>query len=200
MKSVLMIFIKNPILGKVKTRLAKSIGDEKALIIYKELLQKTIDIAINTEYHRELWYSSYIDENDQADPKLFNKMLQVGHNLGERMSHSFSMAFENGFGKAVIIGSDCPDLTEERIKTAFKSLEHSDLVIGPSIDGGYYLLGMNRYQPELFSGIEWSESTVFESTIGKAKKIGLRISELPALNDIDTIEDLEKSTMSVFLK
>ena len=200
MKSVLIIFIKNPIKGKVKTRLAESVGNEKALMIYKELLKKTVDIASKTECHRELWYSGFINENDQIDPKLFEKNLQEGANLGEKMSNSFSLAFERGIEKAVIIGSDCPDVTDELIKKAFQSLDKADLVIGPSLDGGYYLLGMKKHHPELFTGIEWSEITVFETTVRKAKNSGLNISELPALNDIDTIEDLKKSSMRALLK
>ena len=199
MNSVLIIFIKNPILGKVKTRLARSIGDEKALMIYRELLNKTMDIASKTECNREVWYSGYINENDQVDPRLFEKKLQEGSNLGERMSNSFSQAFENGSDKAVIIGSDCPDVTDELIAKAFQILDKADLVIGPSLDGGYYLLGMKKYHPELFLGIEWSEISVYETTVRKAKSIGLKISVLPALNDIDTIEDLKKSSMSVLL-
>lgn len=198
MNSVLIIFIKNPILGKVKTRLAKSIGDDKALEIYLELLERTIKVASNRFLNckKEVWYSDYIDKMDQIDTLIFDKKLQSGNDLGERMSGSFSMAFENGFKKAVIIGSDCPDLTSDTIESAIGLLDDYDMVVGPSKDGGYYLLGLKRYYPDLFSGIEWSSNQVLKSTIQKAVNLDLIVKKLPVLNDIDTIEDLRNSRIS----
>lgn len=195
MDKVLLIFIKNPELGKVKTRLAKSIGDEKALQVYRELLKKTISVAEKTEARRQVWYSSFIDYEDEIDTQFFEKYLQSGSNLGERMKNSFRQVFEEGIGKAVIIGSDCPELNEWMIKNAFDGLNENDMVIGPSEDGGYYLLGMNRFFKTLFEDIEWSTESVLESTIQKAKINGLKVFQLPILNDIDNIEDLKKSSL-----
>lgn len=195
MEKVLLIFIKNPELGKVKTRLAKSIGEVKALQVYKELLKKTITVAERTEARRQVWYSSYIDDLDGISTDKFEKYLQSGSNLGERMSNSFQQAFEEGVDQVAIIGSDCPSLNEGIIENAFDQLQKHDLVIGPSEDGGYYLLAMNRFYEALFEDIEWSTESVLESTIQKAKKEELKVFQLPVLNDIDNIEDLKKSNL-----
>lgn len=202
MNSVLILFIKNPAIGKVKTRLAKSIGEKKALGVYRELLKKTVKIAshINLNCKKEVWYSDYINEKDQIDINTFDKKLQRGKHLGERMSDSFRLAFKNGFEKAVIIGSDCPELTSDTIESAFGLLDDNDMVIGPSFDGGYYLLGLNKYHPDLFSEIEWSSNKVLSSTIQKAENLNLKVSQLPVLNDIDTIEDLRNSSISNLLE
>lgn len=198
MNSVLILFIKNPALGKVKTRLAKSIGDAKALEIYRELLKISIKAAShkNLICRKEVWYSDYIEEKDLITDTIFDKKLQRGKNLGARMSESFRSAFENGFKKAVIMGSDCPDLTTEKIESAFDLLDDTDMVVGPSFDGGYYLLGLKKYHPELFSGIEWSSSMVLNTTLQIAENLDLKVRKLPELNDIDTIEDLRNSSIS----
>jgi len=195
MKKVLLIFIKNPELGKVKTRLAKSIGDSEALHVYKKLLNSTVSVAEKTDAHRQIWYSSYIDNEDGIKPELFGKYLQMGSDLGERMKGAFRQAFDDGADRVVIIGSDCPDLSEAIVENAFERLDKNDLVIGPSEDGGYYLLGMNQYYESLFRDIEWSTESVLESTIQKAKMNNLNIFQLPVLNDIDNIEDLKRSRL-----
>ena len=193
MKKVLLIFIKNPELGKVKTRLAKSIGDSEALHVYKKLLNSTVSVAEKTDAHRQIWYSSYLDNKDGIKPELFGKYLQMGSDLGERMKGAFRRAFDDGADRVVIIGSDCPDLSEAIVENAFEQLQENDLVIGPSEDGGYYLLGMNNLQKELFNDIDWSTEHVLEQTLKKAKNLSLRIACLPEQNDIDTLEDLEKA-------
>jgi len=195
MKKVLLIFIKNPELGKVKTRLAKSIGDSEALHVYKKLLNSTVSVAEKTDAHRQIWYSSYINNEDGIKPELFGKYLQMGSDLGERMKGAFRQAFDDGADRVVIIGSDCPDLSEAIVENAFERLDKNDLVIGPSEDGGYYLLGMNQYYESLFRDIEWSTESVLESTIQKAKMNNLNIFQLPVLNDIDNIEDLKRSRL-----
>lgn len=193
MNSALIIFIKNPVPGKVKTRLAKSIGNEHAFNVYKNLLHKTIENVSRLDVKKEVWYSDYIDRQDHIDSKLFDKKKQTGRNLGERMFDAFSSVFGNGFEKAVIIGSDCPELNAKHIEKAFMMLDGTDLVIGPSMDGGYYLLGMKEKHGELFSEIEWSSETVYKSTVQKAESLNLSISTLPVLNDIDTLGDLKTS-------
>ena len=195
MTKVLLIFIKNPEAGKVKTRLAKSIGDDKALQVYKELLEKTISVAKRTDVRRQVWYSSFIDYEDEITTDKFEKYLQSGSNLGERMKNAFQQVFEEGVERAVIIGSDCPSLNKKIVKNAFDRLKEKDLVIGPSEDGGYYLLGMNRYYETLFEDIEWSTESVLESTLQKAESNRLKVFQLPILNDIDNLEDLKRSSL-----
>lgn len=195
MRNVLLIFIKNPEAGKVKTRLAKSIGDLEALQIYKKLLKRTLTVAAQSEVRKQVWYSTFIDKEDEISTDTFEKYLQTGSDLGARMSGAFQQAFKDGADRVVIIGSDCPDLNEDVLEDAFKQLENCDLVIGPSEDGGYYLLGMNRFYGALFNDVEWSTESVLESTIDRASEIGLNIEKLPVLNDIDTVEDLRKSSL-----
>lgn len=191
MNFVLIIFIKNPQLGKVKTRLARSIGEDKALRVYKELLKYTLAMASNIDVQRQVWYSDYIDQQDAIDPELFDKAIQRGSNLGARMEEAFRQTFLlNRTEKALIIGSDCPDLTEDLIAKAFLKLDRYDLVVGPAVDGGYYLLGMKKNYHELFIDINWSSESVYPETLIRAEELQLKVFELPVLNDIDTEKDL----------
>ena len=195
--NLLMIFIKNPVEGEVKTRLGSSIGSTNALQIYKKLLTHTREVASQVETNRQVWYSSMIDHRDSWNKERFDKKLQSGSDLGERMSVAFQKAFEDGYGKVVIIGSDCADITSRHIKDAFHALNAKDAVIGPSKDGGYYLLGLRKYTPDIFSGISWSTQEVFEQTVSRFEHLGLSYSVLDVLNDIDTIEDLRDSNLSL---
>lgn len=190
MPESLLIFVKNPELGKVKTRLAKSIGDEEALQIYKYLLKYTHDVSKSLEVSRTVFYSNFIDENDIWEADQFSKHVQVPGDLGEKMKSAFNVAFENKLSeRVVIIGSDCAELTRNDLVSAFEALELHDVVLGPAADGGYYLLGLKSFHPSLFDEINWSTSSVLNSTIEKAQKATLSIHLLRTLNDVDTIED-----------
>lgn len=196
-KNLLMIFIKNPVEGKVKTRLGASIGSVNALQVYKKLLNHTREVALQVSVDRQVWYSSMIDHRDSWSSDNFSKQLQKGADLGERMSSAFESAFDGGYSKVVIIGSDCFGLSHQHIEKAFQALEQHDTVIGPSKDGGYYLLGMKSYSPELFNDIEWSTPQVFDKTIEHFRSHDLSFKTLDVLNDIDTIEDLRESNISL---
>lgn len=190
---LLMVFVKNPEKGKVKTRLAKSVGDLEALLVYKKLLNYTVQVTSGVPFSRQVWYSSFIDYKDSIDPGVFEKRLQEGDDLGARMKKAFARAFDEGFDRVLIIGSDCPGLTEEVILDAFNELDSYQVVIGPSEDGGYYLLGMRKFIPDLFADINWSTDTVYEKTVETVYNLGLSYSTLPVLNDIDTAADLRDS-------
>lgn len=192
-KKLLMIFVKNPEKGEVKTRLAASVGNDKAYNIYLKLLEYTVETAENVRADKQIWYSSFVDESDGFGGEGIDKKLQLGRDLGERMRNAFRHGFDEKYDKIVIIGSDCPGVSEEFIEKAFLKLESHNVVIGPSEDGGYYLLGMNRYYPELFRQIEWSTEDVLRETVSKMEEHGISYASLPELNDIDTIRDLEKS-------
>lgn len=192
-QNVLLIFVKNPEKGKVKTRLAKKIGDDKALVVYQRLLEITQKVTQSLDCDRQVWYSDFIDREDRWEKKEYEKRLQSGENLGIRMKMAFRQAFENGYKKAVIIGSDCAALTNQIIKQAFQVLDDSEVVIGPSKDGGYYLLGMSSFYPQLFENIKWSTPTVCAKTIAKVKRLDLSLQLMPKLNDIDTEQDLAQS-------
>jgi len=188
--NALLIFIKNAEKGKVKTRLAKTVGDEKALEIYQALLAHTRQVALATPAHRLLFYSKYIVDNDDWPREAFQKYLQRGQNLGERMQNGFAQALEQ-HDKAVIIGSDCASLTAGIVEEAFAKLDEHPYVIGPAMDGGYYLLGMRTHTPELFQDIAWSTAEVASATLAKIEALGKSCYQLPTLSDIDHWEDWE---------
>ncbi len=187
---VLLIFIKNPEPGKVKTRLAKSVGDAKALQIYQSLLRHTRQTALAVDARRHLAYSNFIDTADKWSPTHFQKSVQQGDDLGARMLHGFTEAFQTG-GPVVIIGSDCPGLEPPLLNQAFALLEKRDFVIGPALDGGYYLLGMRHLHPFVFTDMVWSTDQVRQTTIDRIESRQLTYSLLPALSDVDHLEDWE---------
>lgn len=187
----IVIFIKNPELGKVKTRLAKSLGDKKALTVYKQLLNYTRKLCAEFPASRLLFYSNFIDENDDWPKDVFQKHKQEGSDLGERMLHAFQFALSK-HSKTIIIGSDCAELTTAHLETAFNELEHHDFVIGPAKDGGYYLLGMKTAEERLFRDKIWSTENVFEQTIQDIKMLDKSYFTLPNLRDTDYLEDWEK--------
>lgn len=191
MDNALIIFIRNPEPGKVKTRLAAAVGDERALAIYRELLDLTRRAALGSEAEKYLWYSHFVDKADGWPESDFRKMLQQGEDLGDRMAYAFETALAD-HDKAVIIGSDCPYLSPVLLDEAFELLDDSDFVIGPATDGGYYLLGMNRFAPEVFQGIEWSTDTVFRETVARIRQSGADYEVLPLLSDVDEIGDWER--------
>ncbi len=180
-------------MGQVKTRLAETIGDRQAFKIYQKLLALTRFVADQLSCHRQLWYSQFIEEDDDWEASNYEKKLQQGTDLGERMKYAFAEAFAGGFERAVIIGSDCAELQPKHIRQAFTALEHHDIAIGPSQDGGYYLLGMNAFHPQLFAEIDWSTASVYKDTINRIEALNLSYQNLPMLNDIDTEEDLRES-------
>lgn len=188
---LLIIFVKNQVKGKVKTRLAKTVGNEQALRIYKKLTLYTYSVADAVDANRQVWYSDSITKDDVWDENksVFEKKLQEGSGLGERMHIAFSNAFDDGYRKVAIIGSDCAELTSGLISESYQKLEENDLVIGPSEDGGYYLLGMNKLYSDLFKGISWSTPQVLPQTLEIAKRLDLSVHLLPELNDIDNEED-----------
>lgn len=175
----------------MKTRIAAKAGPETALAIYKELLRHTRTVAQECDVDRHLFYTDQIEHNDLWSNSKFQKHIQATGDLGEKMHLAFKHCFRSA-DQVVIIGSDCVSLTSEVINKAFADLESKDLVIGPTYDGGYYLLGMNTPTAKLFENIEWSTETVFDQTMGKAKQLGLTHAILPILSDIDHIEDWEK--------
>jgi len=185
-----MIFAKNPEIGKVKTRLAKTIGDKKALMIYLKLLEHTHAIADRVFADKAIFYSEKVQDFDILDYYKFPKFLQKGKDLGDKMERAFGQAFGQDYEKVIIIGSDCFELSTEIIEDAFTALDDHNVVIGPAQDGGYYLLGMDRHYPHLFKGKNWSTEDVFLDTLLDVKKLKLSYSILPTLNDVDEEKDL----------
>lgn len=190
--NALLIFIKNPVKGNVKTRLAATVGDEKALKIYNKLLGYTRTTVQLVQADKQVWYARHVDSDDAWGSDFFSKRKQQGDDLGERMQHAFRQAFAEGYKRVVIIGSDCAELMAENLQQAYKSLHKNDVVIGPATDGGYYLLGMSRYLPVLFENKVWSTRSVFAQTRADCEAQGFSYHILEELNDVDTEADWNK--------
>ena len=191
---LLMVFVKNLIPGMVKTRLAEDIGIYAALDVYQELVHQTHKITKKVEADKTVHYSEYIEVEDIWSDEHFAHKLQKGTNLGEKMSNAFDEGFDS-YNKVVIVGSDCYDLTSKTINTAFEMLEEHDVVVGPAKDGGYYLLGMREYFPQLFEGKEYSNNKVLRELLSEAEELELSVYQLPVLSDIDTLADLKETDL-----
>lgn len=185
----LVIFTRNPELGKCKTRLAKTVGDESALRIYKFLLSHTADVTKKLGVDKFVYYTDSIRKNDFWDDQKYTKRIQNGDTLGEKMHNAFSILFNSGYKKVMIVGSDLYDLKQQNLEEAFKKLDDSDYVIGPAKDGGYYLMGMKKMNNDIFKQKKWSTSTVLEDTLKDLENEDVALLE--ERNDIDEYEDLE---------
>lgn len=177
-------------MGKVKTRLAAAIGDAKAYSIYLLLSEHTRAIVDGLPQEKALYYSDYIDVDDAWPNQRYQKFLQSGVDLGEKMKNAFKAAFDSGYKSVCIIGTDCLDLTNKIVSQAFRTLLTHDVVIGPAVDGGYYLLGMKYLHSSLFINKEWGGDTVLTDTLRDVELLGLTFFQLELLNDIDRVEDL----------
>ncbi len=187
-KDLLLIFTRNPELGKCKTRLAATIGDRAALDVYKFLLRHTAEITRNLEVNKVVFYSNSIGKDDLWDPGIYSKKIQEGTTLGERMKNAYQWAIREGFEKIIVIGSDIYDLNQEDLEMAFKALERHHYVIGPAKDGGYYLLGMTKFNEAVFSNKDWGTETVFQDTLKDLQEESVYL--LPVRNDVDIYEDI----------
>jgi rSAM/selenodomain-associated transferase 1 len=189
-RSLLIIFYKNPKAGKVKTRLAATVGDDKALTIFQKLALHTKTITGNLGIDKIVFYSDAIDLMDIWPNATYLKAMQQGKDLGERMKNAFIAGFETGYTSICIIGTDCYELTEQIIRQAFESLQSADAVIGPAHDGGYYLLGMKEPNSSIFDNKEWSTNSVLQDTLSDFKSLGLNYVKMQELRDVDTENDL----------
>ena len=193
-KRAIIILIRNPVLGCVKTRLAMDIGNYNALKVYVSLLNYTRRVTKCIDSSRLLFYSDFIDHSDDWDNRIYEKHLQSGSDFGEKMLNAFKIAFSQ-HQLVVIIGSDCFELTSEIINLAFHKLGTFDAVLGPAMDGGYYLIGLKSVYPQLFQNKSWSSNSVLSETINTLKVLNLSFYLLPTLSDIDTINDLKDSKL-----
>ena len=184
-----MILTRNPELGKCKTRLAATVGDRAALEIYQFLLQHTVSLTKHLKVEKWVYYSEEIWEDDMWDNAHYQKKLQIGKDLGERMQNAFKEGFQAGFEKIIVIGSDMYNLAQTDLEEAFSKLETHDYVVGPAEDGGYYLLGMKSLNEALFRDKEWGTDTVLADTLQDLKTA--RVGLLPERNDKDYYEDIK---------
>lgn len=186
-KNALIIFAKNPVPGTVKTRLAAGTSIQFALSFYKICLNyfKKLAVELTNAAIADVYF--FYNEIPKADKNI---RVQRGGDLGEKMFNAFHELFDAGYKNICIIGTDIPDINKSLLKEAFQHLNDNDYVIGPAVDGGYYLLGMKEQTPTLFSNINWSTNTVFVETLQKLQSVKIKISSI--MIDIDTSDELHK--------
>lgn len=190
-ENTLIIFVKNPVPGTVKTRIARTVGDERATDVYRHLLRHTQDITRPLTCHRVVYYGDFINPDDGWNG--YEKQLQSGRDLGERMLTAFREQFGRGTKHLLIIGSDCLEITADHIERAFAALNQVDVVIGPATDGGYYLLGMKQLHSFLFENMPWSQPKLRQLTELALLQHGLTVERLTELTDIDEWADYENA-------
>ena len=198
--TALVIFAKAPIPGQVKTRLCPPLTPDEAATLHGSFVLDTLERTKAALTTFKLPFDRYL-ACAPSSTHVFFKVLeerqgvrlmdQVGDDLGARMNQAFDTLFAQGYKSGVIVGTDTPSLPLERYQQTFAALESHDLVLGPALDGGYYLIGLNRPTPGLFTGIPWSTDQVLALTQKKAGALGLKTALLESWRDIDTISDLE---------
>ncbi|MDO6437998.1 TIGR04282 family arsenosugar biosynthesis glycosyltransferase [Cyclobacterium sp. 1_MG-2023] len=196
MKKAIIVFQKFPSPGKVKTRLAATIGNEKAVFIYTYLLNYTHKLLSSIKADVLIFHEGPIDTKQYAKDN-YSFYPQTGKDLGEKMSQAFDQAFTEGYEHVIIIGTDCIELRLRHIEEAFACLANNDLILGPAEDGGYYLIGLNKNDGQLFENIAWSSDSVFANTIAIATEKQLKVHLLECLNDIDEYSDLSDQLIAL---
>ncbi|MEA2237848.1 MAG: uncharacterized protein QOC81_2572 [Thermoanaerobaculia bacterium] len=201
----LLVFARLPELGRVKTRLAQSIGDDRALAVYEAMLRDLLASIgqSNAETEIEILWAPSENANGEMLTRAFGDFptaMQSGQSLGDRLSMAFSERFFfHATQKIIAIGVDDPRLPRGLIDQAFGLLDSCEWVAGPASDGGYYLIGCRAaaFDPEVFQDIEWGSSTVFASTLAKIRDWENCVAVLPVRHDIDIAEDLERYALEV---
>ncbi|MEL6303457.1 MAG: TIGR04282 family arsenosugar biosynthesis glycosyltransferase [Bacteroidota bacterium] len=188
-KRLLLIFTRNPQLGKCKTRLAATIGDQAALDVYVFLLEHTRSITASLDASKQVYYSEEIANDDLWSLNTFEKKQQVGEDLGQRMHNAFAEGFTDGYEHILIIGSDMYDLSTKDLEAAFDALETNEVVLGPAEDGGYYALGLSRMHQALFENKQWGTASVLKDSLADLKDTTYFLLE--EKNDVDYYEDIK---------
>jgi len=193
-QGVVLVFVKRPVPGQVKTRLAKTMGAKSSCFIYSELLSRTISEISKVDNIQPWIVVSRQDDipwfEKVCKPNGWNVSFQVEGDIGQRMLHSFERHLSSNTS-VILVGSDVADFSHEDIEVGFSLLQEDGVsVIGPSTDGGYWMIGLNTLLPNIFEGIPWSSPSVFERTVKKIRKVGSEPRILPIRTDIDEVEDL----------
>lgn len=190
------VFARPPVAGKVKTRLSPALTPALAVALYSGLLADTLDtVRACAADERTLWWSE-APEGAPA-PEGFDVRVQPGDDLGVRLAAAFDAMLAGPGDRAVVIGSDLPALSAARLDEAFAALSDHDLVLGPAVDGGYWLVGLSRRARAVFEGIAWGTGEVFAQTVRAATRAGLRVRTLATLADVDTPADLVRLASGV---
>ncbi len=205
-KAALIIFVKSPVAGKVKTRLCPPLTAELAAELYRCFVDDILTQSVRLSRNRcDLFVfvspaesvSAYEEtltqlKRHEITGSAISCLAQIEGDLGRRLDHAFAMLFTRGYERVVVIGSDQPTLPDERILEAFAALSRFDVVIGPSEDGGYYLLGLRNVCPILFEGIPWSSDRVAGMTTDRVRQAGLTLDVLPKWYDVDDERSLAR--------
>jgi rSAM/selenodomain-associated transferase 1 len=192
-RDVLGVFVKAPITGQVKTRLAAEVGAVPAAEVYRVLGRRVVSTSVGAGYDTVVWFTPA--EARQAVRDWLQGLgvaafrAQAPGGLGARMATAFRHHFREQAQRVILIGSDCPGVDSDLVSAALTALDRHDLVVGPANDGGYYLIGLRGVVPQLFRGIAWSTELVFDQTLARAHKLGFRPALLPTLRDVDTASD-----------
>jgi hypothetical protein len=182
------IFAKPPLPGSVKTRLIPDIGAVKAASVYRYCLEYTLAVVRQSGLDYQLFISEASDDPLFQDEEY---SLQKGDDLGARMLNAFQDLLRRGSDGAMIIGTDCLDITSMHLQAAARSLSDHELVLLPAIDGGYALIGCREIDPDLFSKLRWSTDQVYIQTVINARRLNYRVDTLESVRDIDSLQDLE---------
>jgi uncharacterized protein len=190
----ILVFARFPERGRCKTRLAKGLGEDNALIIYQALLDHTLAVVQSTPYRKVLMVDPPERAADAAEwaPGMDDYIGQAVGDLGERMYRAVETGFSNGAKKILLLGCDCPQISKDSVISTFNALDRCDVVLGPTDDGGYYLLGLKEAHPSLFRDIPWSTGNEFEKTLNILKFQTLSYISLDAFSDVDTQEDFNR--------
>ncbi len=188
--ALLLLFVKHPRAGQTKTRLAAGIGHAQALAVYRELLAKLEREARAVGCPVAVFYGNEVPDQDLWAETGWPRLRQQGADLGARMHQAFMWGQARGYRRQVLVGSDIPGLSADLLRGALDALHTHQVVLGPSVDGGYYLLGLQQPQAALFTHMTWSTDEVLAETERRIQALGLSHHRAPLLNDIDTVEDL----------
>ena len=202
MKRALIVAAKNPAPGEVKTRLSPPFTHEETAELYRCFLLDAFDqcgrldgVQVTVAYFPPQAQASF----EKLVPSYFQALPQSGADLGERMGNAFCWHFDQGYDEVVLVGSDHPTLPPGYLRDAFRLLEEKELVLGPTLDGGYYLIGMQKFHAGVLRGIPWSTERVLSQTLGKARKANISVGLLPPWYDVDDPGDLEKLHKDILL-
>lgn len=189
----LAVFARAPVRGAVKRRLAGEVGAATAADVYRRIGRQVIDAVAGSGYQTTVWFTPATErrlvQDWLGDAGRLDFRPQSSGPLGTRLRHTFARHFAQGGGPIIVIGTDCPGIDRRLILDAFGNLATRDVVLGPALDGGYYLVGLKRPRPELFRGISWSTPAVLAQTRARARALGLAVGLLQPLRDVDTARD-----------
>ena len=199
-EDALIVFVKFPEPGKVKTRIARELGAERAAELYSRMAERIIHDVSGPGAYGTIVYFDPPEREDDIKTWLGSDSLsyepQSGGTIGDRMANAFHRVFCEGAVRAVLIGTDIPEITADIISAAFDLLSDTDVVLGPAEDGGYYLMGLRKFEPTLFRDIDWGTNTVYTRTLARIVEKNLSHKLLDTLKDVDTAEDIDPGTLA----